>query len=79
MSYLTKEEQYRKILNNEEIDRIEDWELRSIRSKYWSLRHKAFVDEANIPDTKVEQIWKELCAQEQKEIADYRQRKGEYQ
>lgn len=75
--YLTREEQYRKILNNEEINRIEDWELRSIRSKYWNLRHEVFVDEANIPDTKVEQIWEELCVQEQKEIEAYRQRKGE--
>lgn len=75
--YLTKEEQYKKILNNEEIDRIEDLELRSIRSKYWNLRHKAFVDEANISDNELEQIWEDLCVQEQKEIAAYRQCKGE--
>ncbi len=75
--YLTKEEQYKELLNNEEIDRIEDLELRSIRSKYWSLQHKAFLDEANIPDSQLEEVSNRLFEEEQKEIAAYRLRKGE--
>ena len=75
--YLTKEEQYKKILNNEEIERIEDLELRSIRSKYWSLRHKAFLDEVNIPDSQIEEVSNHLFEEERKEIEAYRLRKGE--
>lgn len=75
--YLTKEEQYRKILNNEEIERIEDPELRAIRSKYWNLQHEAFVDEANIPDRQLEEVSNHIFEEEQEEIATYRQRKGE--
>lgn len=76
-SYLTKEEQYKEILNNEESERIEDIELREIRSKYWSLRHKAFVDEVHISDSELELLYGKLLKAEQEELANYRQRKGE--
>ncbi len=42
-NYLSYEEQFKDILNNEEIDRIENKEIREIRSKYWKLRHEAFL------------------------------------
>ena len=77
IEFLSKEEQYKDILNNEEIKRIEDLELRSIRLKYWNLRRKAWLDEAGIPDTEIARVQKELKEKEQKEIAEYRKRKGE--
>ena len=74
--YLSVEEQYKEILNNEEIERIQDYELRQIRQKYWNLRHKAFLDEAHISDQKLDRVWEDLKAREQDEIAKYRQKKG---
>ena len=49
-NYLSYEEQFKDILNQEEIQRIEDQELRSIRAKYWTERHKVFLDERGVPD-----------------------------
>ncbi len=74
--YLSVEEQYKEILNNEEIERIQDYELRQIRQKYWNLRHKAFLDEAHISDQELDRVWEDLKAREQDEIAKYRQKKG---
>ena len=74
--YLSVKEQYKEILNNEEIERIQDYELRQIRQKYWNLRHKAFLDEAHISDQELDRVWEDLKAREQDEIAKYRQKKG---
>ena len=74
--YLSVEEQYKEILNNEEIERIQDYELRQIRQKYWNLRHKAFLDEAHISNQELDRVWEDLKAREQDEIAKYRQKKG---
>lgn len=74
-NYLTDEEQYKEILNNEEIGRIRDWELRLIRMKYWEKRHAAFLDERHIPDWELGKVFDRLIAEEQKEIAEYRARK----
>ena len=74
--YLSVEEQYKEILNNEEIERIQDYELRQFRQKYWNLRHKAFLDEAHISDQELDRVWEDLKAREQDEIAKYRQKKG---
>lgn len=77
--YLSEEEQYKEILNQKEIEMIKDYELRAIRSKYWHLRSKAFIDENKISDKQLEITWDELCIREQKEIDEYRKRKGEYE
>lgn len=74
--YLSEEEQYKEILNQEEISRIKDNELRSIRSKYWSLRHKAFIDERGISDAELEKVFDELNKQEKIEIEQYKIRKS---
>lgn len=74
--YLSDEDQYKRILNNEEIERIKDPELQQIRRKYWNLCHKAFLDEAHISDQEVGHVWERLKEQEQEEILQYRQRKG---
>jgi hypothetical protein len=74
--YLTIEEQFKETLNNEEIDRIEDPELRAIRNSHWVYRFNIFRDEHSISD-------KELCRltdidyeNEKKELEAYRKRKG---
>lgn len=46
--YLSYEDQFKEILNQEEIGRIENYKLREIRLKYWNLRHKALLDEQYI-------------------------------
>ena len=74
--YLSEEEQYKKILNQNEIARIKDYELQSIRSKYWHLRHKVFLDEHGVPDWKLDSVMDEIDAEEQTEIEAYRKRKG---
>lgn len=72
--YLSEDEQYKEILNQDEISRIKDNELREIRSKYWNLQHEAFLDEHNIPDQELEKVWNALKAKELKEIEVYRLR-----
>lgn len=74
--YLTKEEQFKDLLNNEEIQQIEDKELRDIRWKYWNMFHKAFLDESGIPDDELERVVESIKVQEQDEILKYRQKKG---
>jgi hypothetical protein len=70
---LSEEEQFKEILNNEEISRIKDSELRNIRSKYWSLLHRAFLDEHKIPDSMLDKEFNRIKAEELKEIDEYRQ------
>ncbi|NBK97881.1 MAG: hypothetical protein EOM50_07660 [Erysipelotrichia bacterium] len=72
--YLSEEEQFKEILNNEEISRIKDPELRNIRSKYWGLRHQAFLDEHKIPDRMIGMEFDKIKAEEMKELNEYRQR-----
>ena len=74
--YLSETEQYKKILNNEEISRIKDPVLRSIREKYWDLRNKAFQDEHRIPDSEIGNVFDQLCEKEQQEIEEYRKQRG---
>lgn len=72
--YLTHEEQFKEVLNNEEIGRIENDELREMRSKYWDLRHKAFIDEKNITDSEFCKISDRLFDEERKELEVFRLR-----
>jgi hypothetical protein len=73
--YLSEEEQFKEILNNEEISRIEDYELREIRSKYWNKFHKAFLDEINIPDRLLGDVMDKIRKDEKVEIEAYKIRK----
>lgn len=70
--YLSEKEQFKEILNNEEISRIKDPELRNIRYKYWKLRHQAFLDEQRIPDSKLGIEWDKIKVAEKKELDDYK-------
>ncbi len=63
-------------MNLKEIEKIEDFELRSIRLKYWNLRHKAFLDEHKIPDTELERVHEELYKKEEAEIEEYNKKKA---
>ena len=74
--YLSESEQYEKILNQEQIYRIRDYDLRSIRMKYWNLRHEAHMNEHGISDVEINSVFEQFCATEQKEIAEYRKRRG---
>lgn len=70
--YLSEEEQYKEILNNEEISRIQDPELRRIRLKYWNLFHDAFLGEQRIPDSILEKEFDKIKTEEKKELDEYR-------
>ncbi len=72
MKYLTEEEQYKEILNNEEINRIKDMELRELRMRYWKKRRDAFLDEHNMPDKELESMFDRLREEEQEEIKKYK-------
>lgn len=72
--YLTEEEQFKKILNNEEIDRIENLELQNIRSKYWGLRHNAFQSESKIPDQELDIVLDAINDAEQKELDNFKRK-----
>ncbi len=74
-NYLSEEEQFKETLNNEEISRIKDPELRSIRFKYWNLLHQTFLDEQRIPDSMLGKEFDKIKAAEKKEIDEYRKRK----
>lgn len=50
--YLSLEEQFKRTLNNTEITRIQDYELRKIRQKHWNYRYKILLDEYRISDQK---------------------------
>ncbi len=58
-------------MNLKEIEQIEDVGLRSIRLKYWNLRHKAFLDEHGTPDTELAKVHERLYKQEEIEIEEY--------
>jgi hypothetical protein len=73
--FLSYEEQFKEVLNNEEIDRIENTKLREIRMKYWQLQRDAFLDEINISDHELNKISKELKLKEMEEIEPFRDNK----
>ncbi|WP_134686286.1 hypothetical protein [Brevibacillus migulae] len=68
MDYLNYEDQFKTILNQEEINRIQSPQLREIRMKYWRLRHEAFINERNISDRDLEKLCDDLMRQEQEEL-----------
>ena len=73
--FLSYEEQFKEVLNNEEIDRIENRELREIRMKYWRLQRDAFIDENNISDQELNKVSQELTRKEMEEIQRFRNKK----
>lgn len=59
-------------MNLKEIEKIEDFELRSIRLKYWNLRHKAFLNEQGIPDAEIANVFEKLYKKEAEEVEEYK-------
>lgn len=72
MDFLTEEEQYKEVLNTKEIERIKDSKLRDIRMNFWNKKHEAFMNEVNIPDCELENVYNRIRKQELKEIEEYR-------
>lgn len=70
--WLTEEEQYQEILNNEQIERIKDPKLREIRSRHWIYRHKIFCDEENISDKMLGQLLEKDIQEERRELENYK-------
>lgn len=73
--YLSLEEQFKKTLNNTEITRIEDYELREIRQNHWNYRHKIFLDEHRISDQELCRLTDIDYEKEHKELQEYCKRK----
>lgn len=73
--YLSYEEQFNEVLNQEEINRIENAELRDIRMKYWQLQRDAFLDEKNISDQELNKVSKGLKDKEMEEIQRFKNKK----
>ena len=69
---VSEEEQYQEVLNQEQIHRIKDPELREIRSRHWSYRHKIFLDKTNISDQELERLCKLDEEAEKREIENYK-------
>lgn len=74
--YLTIEEQFKETLNDREISRIQDAELRKIRYNHWKYRMDIFRDEHRISDTEFCRLTDMDYEQEKREIEEYRKRKG---
>lgn len=74
--YLSLEEQFMKTLNNAEIARIEDYELRKIRQNHWNYRHKIFLDQHRISDQEFIILTDSDYEKEHMELEGYCERKG---
>ncbi|AYD22739.1 TPA: hypothetical protein SOL98_002805 [Clostridioides difficile] len=73
-NYLSYEDQFKKNLNQEEISRIENVEIRNIRAKYWNLMKEVFLAEHNISDEDLEKETNKIHLAEQKELEIYKKR-----
>ena len=58
-------------MNPKEIDAIKDINIKNIKRKYWDLKHKAFLDEHNIADTEIDNVYDSLTQKERKELEEY--------
>lgn len=72
MNYLSEEDQFKEVLNDDEISCIKDPEIRKIREKYWTLQRDAFLNERGIPDSELGKVSKELRRKEQEELQRYK-------
>jgi hypothetical protein len=64
-------EKYNCAMNPKEIDAIKDINIKNIKRKYWDLKHKAFLDEHNIADTEIDNVYDSLTQKERKELEEY--------
>lgn len=66
---------YNCIMNQEEISEIKDINIKTIKRKYWNLKHKAFLDEQNISDSELEKAFDKYSLEEKMELEEYYNRK----
>ena len=71
--WLNEEEQYKDTLNNEEISRIKDPELREIRQRHWQYRFKIHKDRT-IADQEFVRMSEADWEKERKEILEYKKK-----
>ena len=71
--WLSEEEQYKDTLNNEEISRIKDPELREIRQRQWAYEKKIYKD-SSIADSELDRLVKIDWEKERKEILEYKKK-----
>lgn len=69
--YLTIEELFKETLSIEEINRIQDDELKEIRQRHWNYRHKIFLDEHRISDQELCRLIEVDYRKEKKELNEY--------
>ena len=70
--WLSEEEQYAEILNDKDISKIKDLELRKIREKHWKYRTDIFLDKHNITDEQLVELTHVDCKREKEEIERYK-------
>lgn len=70
--WLSEEEQYAEILNDKDISKIKDPELRKIREKHWKYRTDIFLDKHNITDEQLVELTHVDCKREKEEIERYK-------
>lgn len=58
-------------MNPIEINKIKDINVLKIKQKYWDLKHKAFLDEYNIPDKELSCEYDKLTKLERNELEEY--------
>lgn len=75
MDWLSEDEQFKKTLNDREIGRIKDRELREIRMRHWEYRRKVFLDEHNISDEEFMRLTDADYENEAREIEEYKNRR----
>lgn len=71
--WLNEEEQYKDTLNNEEISRIKDLELREIRQRHWQYRFELHKDRT-IAEQEFVRMSEVDWEKERKEILEYKKK-----
>lgn len=72
--YLSIKRCFDEILNQNEIELIEESELRELRFEYWNKRHQAFLNEDELLDDKLVEIREKLVNEEQQKLLDYKKK-----
>ncbi len=66
---------YNCIMNQKEISEIKDINIKTIKRKYWDLKHKVFLEEQNISDSELEKAFDKYSLEEKMELEEYYNRK----
>lgn len=69
--YLTEEEQFKEVLNKDEIKRIKDPILKELREKYWLARCKVVLTEG-VKDDEITTKMQEISKEELEALENYK-------